>query len=320
MKVLIIRFSSIGDIVLTSPVIRILHNQLGAEITYLTKEKYHPILAANPYIHKVITLGKSWPELMDALRFQSFDLIVDLHKNIRSLRIRYALGVKALSFDKLSIEKWLYLTANIDRLKGKHIVDRYVNSLSTLPVKDDGLGLDFFLPANFSPRHIAKSHRITIVAGGTYVTKRIPSMLIQKIISRKERSFNIIGGSDVDQNTLDITSDNVLNLVGQLSVMESAAVIQSSDLVISGDTGFMHIAAAFQKSIITIWGSTDPIFGFSPYYGARSTQRSISISVEQLSCRPCSKYGRSSCPKRHLDCLHQIDVQQVLDAIETLLT
>ncbi|NJN77338.1 MAG: glycosyltransferase family 9 protein [Saprospiraceae bacterium] len=115
-KILIVRFSSIGDIVLTTPVIRCLKLQTGAEIHFLTKQNYQSIIQSNPYIDKIWTIEKTVSEIGKALKNENFDLIIDLHKNLRTLHLRFILNVKTLSFNKLNFEKWLMVKFKINRL------------------------------------------------------------------------------------------------------------------------------------------------------------------------------------------------------------
>ncbi|MDB5283936.1 MAG: glycosyl transferase family protein, partial [Bacteroidota bacterium] len=146
MKFLILRFSSIGDIVLTTPVIRCLRKKYpDAEIHYATKKAFASILKNNPYINKIHLLGDSISELITKLKEEKFDYIIDLHHNQRTLLIKLQLGVKSFSFDKLNIEKWLMVNFKINRLPQKHIVDRYLETCSQLGVINDGEGLDYFL-------------------------------------------------------------------------------------------------------------------------------------------------------------------------------
>ncbi|MEM9850042.1 MAG: glycosyl transferase, partial [Bacteroidota bacterium] len=130
MRVLIIRFSSIGDIVLTTPVVRCLKLQRAAEIHYLTKQNYAAMLRTNPYIDRVWTIEKRVSEILSGLKQVRFDYIIDLHRNIRSVQVKWALRVKSYSFDKINWQKWLLVRFKINRLPNIHIVDRYMATLA----------------------------------------------------------------------------------------------------------------------------------------------------------------------------------------------
>ena len=147
MKILILRFSSIGDIVLTTPVVRTLKTQLEAvEIHYATKIQYRDLFEVNPYIDRMHYLGDKLSALIAELRKENFDCLIDLHHNLRTLRIKQALGIRSYSFNKLNVEKWLKVNLKIDHLPNVHIVDRYMDTVKSLGVKMDTLGLDYFIP------------------------------------------------------------------------------------------------------------------------------------------------------------------------------
>jgi ADP-heptose:LPS heptosyltransferase len=148
MKILVIRFSSIGDIVLTSPVVRCIKKQLPhAEVHFLIKPQFKAVVEHNPYIDKIHYLGDSIAETIAQLRAENFDYLIDLHNNLRSLRIKLALsGVKSFSFDKLNFQKWLLVNMHLNRMPEVHIVDRYLHTVQSLGVKNDGAGLDYFMP------------------------------------------------------------------------------------------------------------------------------------------------------------------------------
>src|SRR5262245_21716119 len=142
MKILILRFSSIGDIVLTTPVPRCVKTQLeNVEVHYATKAQYRSILESNPYVDKVFLLGGNLNDLVSELRKEKYDVILDLHNNLRTRILKWKLGVKSYSFDKLNIEKWLMVNFKINKLPDVHIVDRYLETAKSLGVKNDALGL-----------------------------------------------------------------------------------------------------------------------------------------------------------------------------------
>src|SRR6202789_728000 len=148
MKFLIIRFSSIGDIVLTTPVVRCLKKQVvTAEVHYLTKASVKPILEANPYIDKIHCLGDDLDAVIGTLRSEDFDYVIDLHHNLRTWKVKRGLGKQAFSFDKLNIEKWWYTNFKWNRMPAVHIVDRYMETVAGFGIKNDGAGLDYFIPA-----------------------------------------------------------------------------------------------------------------------------------------------------------------------------
>ncbi len=313
-KILVIRFSSIGDIVLTTPVVRCLHQQLGAEIHYLTKRAYLPLVEANPYIHKVFTIEKKVSEVLPLMKKEGYDHIVDLHKNLRSWQVRLGLRAKTLSFDKLNFEKWLLVRFKINRLPDRHLVERYLAAVAPLGVHNDGRGLDYFLPDR--PPAVAPSDPpyIAFAIGATYATKRLPEHKIIEICRSLSLPVVLLGGraeAAAGDRIAAAAGPHVHNRCGQIDLHGSAAIIRSAEKVITHDTGMMHIAAAFQKNILSIWGSTIPGFGMYPYFGTHGTGTNHSFEVTGLPCRPCSKLGHDKCPKGHFRCMNEMDGGEV---------
>jgi ADP-heptose:LPS heptosyltransferase len=316
-KILIIRFSSIGDIVLTTPVVRCLKQQLGAEIHYLTKQPYLPLLEANPHIDRIFTIKKNVPEVLPDLRRERYDCVVDLHKNLRTLQVRLGLffGVKWLAFNKLNFQKWLLTALKINRLPKIHIVDRYLAAVEPLGVKNDGQGLDFSISKHQTSYPIPHTPYLAFAIGAQFQTKRLPVGKIVEICQQITQPIVLLGGkAEAADGELiaEQAGSHVSNLCGKLSLQESAEVIRGATLVITHDTGMMHIAAAFQQKILSIWGNTIPALGMAPYYGTANPDRNTSFEVEGLPCRPCSKIGHQACPKGHFRCMNGQDVEKIV--------
>lgn len=317
-KILIVRFSSIGDIVLTTPVVRCLKLQMGAEVHFLTKKNYQTVIQANPYIDKIWTIEKSVSEIATALKLEKFDLIIDLHKNLRTLHLRWILKIKTLAFEKLNFQKWLMVNLKINRLPKKHIVDRNLETLKSLGIANDGKGLDYFIFEKDKVdleqfANIKKEKNITAFAiGAVHATKRLPTAKIIDICKKIKGTVLLLGGKEDAENGEKIalaSGSHVVNLCGKLNLNQSASVLQQSNKVIAHDTGLMHIAAAFQKEIISIWGNTIPEFGMYPYL---ADDKFKVLETKGLSCRPCSKIGHAKCPKGHFDCMNKIIINDGL--------
>lgn len=324
-KVLIIRFSSIGDIVLTTPVVRCLRQQSGVGIHYLTKREYLPLVEANPHISKVFTIEKRVSEVLPELRAERYDCLLDLHKNLRSWQVRLGLGVKTLGFDKLNFKKWLLVNFKIDRLPKLHLVDRYLEAAVPLGVVNDGKGTDYFFPPQLSTlnrqpainNYQLPNEFIAFAIGAAHQTKRLPAEKIVAICRGISSNIILLGGgaeAAEGDEIARLAGSHVLNFCGKLSLHESAAVIRASAVVITHDTGMMHIAAAFGKKILSIWGNTVPSFGMFPYEKTGGNNSTI-FEVKGLPCRPCSKIGYEKCPRGHFRCMKNIDVGDVLAAI-----
>jgi ADP-heptose:LPS heptosyltransferase len=324
MNVLVIRFSSIGDIVLTSPVVRCLKQQVeGVQIHYLTKTAYRPLVATNPHIDHCHFLEDE--NLIVKLRLENFDHLIDLHHNVRTLRIKRALKVPSTSFPKLNIQKWILTAFKINILPKVHIVDRYMETVAALGVKNDGNGLDYFIPKadEVTKSDLPLSHSagyIGIVIGAALGTKKLPRHKLQELCRQIQHPLVLLGGAeDKVEGDLIASVDpiKVYNACGKFNLHESADLVRGAKLVISHDTGLMHIAAAFQKPILSIWGNTVPAFGMAPYYGARSKQTAQSFEVRPLYCRPCSKIGFDRCPLGHFKCMERQNIEKIVEAIHT---
>ena len=320
-KFLVIRFSSIGDIVLTTPVVRCLKQQVeGSEVHFVTKKKHASIVTSNPYIDKVHVLKDNLSELITGLEKEQFDYIIDLHQNIRSNRIKSKLKMPSFSFKKLNIKKYLLVRLKINRMPEQHIVDRYLETLSVFDVKNDNKGLDFFIPENEKfnnsdlPDKFQKGY-ITFVIAGTFPTKRLPVEKIKEICNGIDFPVILLGGKNEKQEAEKImaaANNNVINLVGKISLNQSASLVKNARLVLTNDTGLMHIAAAFKKKILSFWGNTVPEFGMVPY---QANPASEIMEVKDLKCRPCSKLGYQKCPKKHFRCMKDLDSQKSIDWI-----
>ncbi len=321
-KVLIIRFSSIGDIVLTTPVVRCLGKVPGKdiEVHYVTKKDFLGVLNSNPYIHKVYVLDGSLFCLIRLLRKEQFDYIIDLHHNIRSAIIKLSLGRPSSAFRKLNPEKWFLTRLKINRLPDVHIVDRYLEAAKSLDVKNDGEGLDYFLPedARVAPEALPSAFGngfMTFVIGGKHATKRLPNEKIISICRKLNVPVILLGGKDDAPNGAAIASactPLVFNACGMFPLNQSAYLVKKSRVVITHDTGLMHVAAAFNKPVISIWGNTIPEFGMYPYMPQNQDNSHI-VQVKGLSCRPCSKIGYNRCPQKHFDCMMKIDEDRIVN-------
>ncbi len=327
-KVLIIRFSSIGDIVLTTPVIRNLKKQLPkVVIHYCTKKSYSGIIESNPYVDKLFLLEDNMGDLIKQLKVENYDFVIDLHNNLRTMRMKQALSVKSRSFHKLNLKKWLLVNFKIDKLPNVHIVDRYMETIKELGVENDEEGLDYFIPhkdeveIEWLPEVYRKEY-IAVVIGAKHHTKRLPTERIIELCDRINKPIVLLGGpedqevgnviedffkrpdnyEETEEKLIDLNKKAVVfNACGKFNLNQSASLLQGAKVVFTHDTGLMHIAAAFKKSIFSIWGNTVPKFGMYPY----KTSFTV-FENNQLDCRPCSKIGFAKCPKLHFKCMKEV--------------
>ena len=322
MKLLIVRFSSIGDIILTSPVVRIAKTQLNADIHYITKEQYVSLLDSNPNIDKIYSIKSDISEVIEDLKKEQYDYIIDLHNSLRSNILKILLRKKSFSFKKENIRKWLMVNFKV-KIKISHVVDRYIETLDHFNIKNDDKGLEFYFQENkmlFESYNIPDSY-ICISLGAKHFTKKIPVEVVNDIVSNLNYNYVLIGGNDVVAEAESIekeNSDNIINLTGKISIEESAQIIDHSKFLITSDTGMMHIGAARKKEMIILWGSTVPEFGMYPYYGNESIKH-LNSEVKDLSCRPCSKIGFDECPKKHFKCMKDQNIINIINFSRELL-
>jgi ADP-heptose:LPS heptosyltransferase len=276
MKILILRFSSIGDIVLTSPVVRNLKKQLpDCTIHYCTKDKFKGIVENNPYVNKVHVLKDSITALVKELKQENFDLIIDLHNNIRTRYLKLALGKKSHTFNKLNFKKWLLVNFKINKMPSIHIVDRYMNTVQPLGIQNDQLGLDYYIPSKdeIETKDLPWTHHSEYLAfaiGAQHATKKLPVSKMVELCQQVHLPIILLGDIN-DKLNGDLIVNQlkgkkiVFNACGLYKLNQSASIIKKATIVISHDTGLMHIASAFKKNIISIWGNTVPEFGMYPY-------------------------------------------------------
>ncbi|MFL5731092.1 MAG: glycosyltransferase family 9 protein [Cytophagaceae bacterium] len=319
-KILIIRFSSIGDIVLTSPVIRNLKQQLpSAEIHFCTKAAYRTLVENNPHLSRIHYLEKNLYSLIERLKQEKYDYVIDLHNNLRSRIVKFRLGAKAFTFNKLNFRKWLLVNLKMNTLPDLHIVDRYMETLERLNIKNDGAGLDYFIPE----RDIVKTDSLpeayrkgyyAYAIGAQHNTKKLPPDRIIELCEKIEAPVILLGDKNDAETARYVEAYfikknktfRVYNACGKFNLNQSASVIKNSLAVFTHDTGLMHIASAFKKKVYSLWGNTVPEFGMYPY----KTDYEV-LERKGLSCRPCSKIGYKECPKGHFKCMNEIDFGQI---------
>lgn len=313
---------------LTTPVVRTLKTQLeDSAIHYATKIQYRELFEVNPYIDRMHFLKDNLSEFITELKKENFDYVIDLHHNLRTLRIKRALNVKSFSFKKLNIEKWLIVNLKINKLPNIHIVERYMETVKSLGVRQDALGLDYFIPEKdevpleWLPEAFRKGY-IVYAIGAQHNTKKLPLNRMIELCDKINQPVILLGGKeDVENgeaiarffttNPEDIEGEGILqqmnkktivyNACGKFNLNQSASLVKQSRYVFTHDTGLMHIAAAFRKEIFSIWGSTIPAFGMYPY----RTKFTI-FENSRLDCRPCSKIGFNKCPKGHFKCMNDL--------------
>lgn len=333
--ILIIRLSSIGDVLLTTPLLRILKKKFpDALIDYITTERNFDILKLNPNLNNLIKYDKS-DSLKETINFKknvikysNYDMIVDLQNNLRSRILTLCLKSDVFRFSKRRILKlkMVYLKRKISEYL--QIPDLYINSLNGIDIHPDRLGLEFWLEQDITSKYYPYKNeninvklKIAIAPGAYHYTKRLPKEkyieICKGLINELNAEIVLLGGADDVDLCNDICSSvmhNCESFAGKGGLAFSADLINDCDLTITNDTSIMHISAARQVPVIAIFGSTVPEFGFSPY-------KSKNYIIEyNIPCRPCTHIGKKKCPKGHFNCMNNIEVKHVLSAVKTILT
>ncbi len=311
-----------GDIILTSPIIRCLKEQTGAEIHFLVKESFTELVNYNPHISKVISFSGSMNEIKDQLTNENYDQVIDLQKNRKSTSIAASLKIPLVSFNKVNIWKWLLVQSGFNFLPNKHLIDRYFDALTSLNISNDYKGSEIHIPEaviiaieklKLPPQYIV------IGVGAQHKGKCLSEDQLTHVIIKSSIPIILLGGPrerDLSQTLASLETTTVIhNLVGSTSILESAEIIRTGTLVLSGDTGTMHMASAFSIPQVSVWGCTKPILGMFPYMAANT---SVILEPEEHDKRPCAKLG-DKCKYAPNWCIQSILPERISEAIEELL-
>lgn len=333
-KFLIIRMSSIGDVLLASPLIRILKKEFpDCRIDFVIKKEYLQLIEFHPFIHKKYVFDKanskqSLRAIKTSIRQENYNIIVDIHNNFRSKWLRSnANDSEIKTFKKYVWQRFLLVMLGINRYR--NIVPVYQRYLDSLQLEYDYKGLDLYLPdeaMQYSEDMLKTSIYefqgavIGIAPGASFATKQWPKAYFAELISylTSQRDIRILlfgGPADTEIcNELEQVDTRVINFAGKLSLLQTAAMISHCNLMITNDSGLMHMAAAMKRRVVAIFGSTVEQLGFYPY-----TTQSVVLENKHLKCRPCSHVGRHKCPKQHFKCMQEIYPKQVMNAVLMLL-
>ena len=331
-KILIIRLSSMGDVILTTPMIRCIRNQYPTSIIdFVVDKKYSDIVKYNPHINNLIKYNKNDAH-SNAILKNSLDRdyeIIDLQNNIRSKLFRKKLGNTIGIFNKYRIKKLAIVYLKKNYFNDITIPERYINAAHCIDISDDNKGLEVWLeeekqmkiypPENKIHSNIIK--KISIAPSATHFTKRWYPKYFVKLIEMLYNkydgncAFDLLGDNKDLEICNYITSNldkkiQVTDNSGKTTILDSVKIIDKSDLVISNDTGLLHITSARNVPLVAIYGSTVPAFGFVPYKVPHC------ICEVELGCRPCTHIGRKECPKKHFNCMKLLSPEIVLKTIE----
>lgn len=309
-----------GDIIYTTPVVRCLKEQLpDAEIHFLTKEAFKYIYQNNPYLTKLHTLKPRLKDTIKDIKAEQFDLIIDLHNNLRTSIIKFSTQIQASTYKKDRISKWLALKLKWKRfISPEHLVDRYMETVKFLGVKNDNKPIDYYIAKMYNlGDFLPESHRpkfVAFVIGATHFTKRLPNHKIIDICKGLDLPIVLLGGKDVEENAQQIKAvlgDQVYSTCGLTNLDQSVYLVSQAHKVIGFDTGLTHISEAFNKPLASVWGGTTPeLLGVQPYQISDSL-----IAGVDLPCRPCSKFGLEKCPLGHFKCMENISTAEIVTFI-----
>ena len=306
-KILVIRLSSFGDIILTFPFIKELKAKFpDSQIHFISKVEFSGIPELNPYLDKIYTVNNNLNEIRRLIKSEKYDFIFDLHKNLRSIYLSSFQNAKVLRYKKNNLKKLLlvYLKLNLF----KDIIPVYKKYLLTLRDLFENVNYEFLASELNIPETISGPQPYIIISPSSkHFTKTYPKERFLEIINRDTSKKYILTGSDSKKDTeickfLEDKSSNTTNLCGKLTIPQLAEYIKKSEYVISNDSGVMHLAEALNKPVYVFFGSTVKEFGFYP-----QLRSSAVFENKTIRCRPCARSGRSSCPKKHFKCMLEIN-------------
>lgn len=315
-KILIIRFSSFGDIVLTYPFITQLRKIFpNAQIDFLTKEKFAPLVKMHKDVNSILEYhGEKTGELKVRIKQNNYDLILDIHKNIRSVFSTLFTRPEKIRFKKGTLKKLLFVALKINLIKKIiPVFKRYLLALDKIHILDN---FDFTVTdLDFNREPIVKEPYILIAPSSKHFTKTLPKEKFEQIINGiKNRKIVLIGdNSNEDSNIcnyLSGKSENIINYCGKSDFGILTDLIYNCELVLCNDSGVLHLAEALNKKVIVFFGSTVKEFGFYP-----QLKSTIVFENNNLKCRPCTHIGKSYCPKKHFKCMNDININDVLNKI-----
>ncbi len=342
-KILIIRFSSIGDVVLTTPLLRVLHTTFQfSMIDFVVKKEYAELVRNEKNLNRIYEFDpksgfSGMHKLRKQLQSEQYDLIVDIHNSLRSRYLRWMLG----SGDVVVVSKRIFARTMLVRFKKNFygnivsVADRYIEPLQKYGIQNDGEGLELYISVGIRAQAFAKMNKLGIHLYGMMIgfcpsakhaTKCWPQERFAELGIRLANKYGakiLLFGAAADKdrcaaiaNAINDRSRNgkAVDLSGELSLLESAIAMEACNLVVTNDSGLMHVASAMKKKVIAIFGPTVREFGFFPV-----GKEQIVLERNGLYCRPCTHIGGKICPEKHFRCMNEIHVDEVAEAVNQIL-
>ena len=328
-NILAVRFSSIGDILLTTPLLRaIRQTHPGARLTLLTKREYVPLLSHNPHVHRVVGLSptRSLFSLATELRGERYSHLLDLHDNLRSRALRLLVPGRWRSYPKHRLDRALLIRAKRNRYRDRRpVAERYFSAAAGLRVLPDGGPPEFFLgpeageqiSAWLTSSGLEDEAFVAVAPGAAHATKRWPLAHWRALVDQNIAdgfAVVVVGGAadaGLGAALAEGKGRRVLNAAGLFGLQATGALLQRARALVSGDTGVMHMATGVGTSVLGLFGPTVEAFGFFPY-----TSRATVLELP-LPCRPCTSQGGPECPLGHHRCLVDIHPQAVYAALRS---
>ena len=341
-RTLIIRLSSIGDVILASPLIRLLRKHFpAAQVDFLVKSEYAELVRYNPNLSAVLELGpsagtKHLRDLRERLKGARYDLIIDLQGNLRSFFLRLNNARQVLVVKKRRLARFFLVNFKWDVYpSAPPIALRYLEIVKHLGIADDGAGLEVHVPPKILDQvrkrlNEAGLHQngvlVGLCPGAKHATKqwlweRFAELAIL-LIKEEDMKVVLFGGKhdemlcgSIEERVLQETGKRsaILNFAGSFSLLETSVAMDFCDVVVANDTGLLHLAAARKKRVVGIYGPTVKEFGFFPY-----GMESKVLERKGLYCRPCTNIGGATCPEGHFRCMKEITVDEVFKAVRSL--
>lgn len=335
-SILIIRMSSLGDIILTSPLIRSLRKAYpDARLDYVVKNEFYPLICHNPHLDNIFVYDKrenNLKAIKTKIKSVKYDLILDIHKKFRSHYLVFGSKAKEIRrFKKHIFERQLLVWFGVSKFT--EVIPqykKYFHGLHDLNVSYDGVGTEIFITEEIINRSkdILKSAGIqpndkclAICPGAKYWNKRwLPERFAElagKIKTELNHKLIFLGGPNemgLNQKILSVGHLDGINLAGKTNLLESAAILEYCDLAITNDSGLMHMAQAVKTPVVAIFGPTTKELGYFPL-----PESSKVVEDKSVECRPCTHHGMNHCPKKHFNCMKNITVDTVYKACRELL-
>jgi heptosyltransferase-2 len=311
--ILVVRFSSLGDVILTTPLLRTIRRaHPDADVTFVTKRAYAEVLTESPYVTRLVTLepGESVRTLAARLR-APFAWRLDLHGSLRSYALRMLLGGRWSSYPKRRRMRRRLVTHRAPAGTAlPHVAERYFHAARGLGVTPDGGPPEVHVSAAAAARaaELAPAGAVVLAPGSRQATKRWPPERWHALAERLlAKGYRVIGLGSVGEERL-LDTPGIVPAFG-LPLGVAAGVLAAARVAVANDSGLMHLATAVGTPVVALFGPTVRALGSGPY-------RAPSTVVERpLGCRPCSPYGGPVCPLGHHRCMIEIAADEVETAV-----